>query len=76
MAREAEETRTGLMSSKYWRMLFVILAGLFTFGAPYAAYIATRFLKRGVFFSFASGFLSFIIGLMLIWYLIKNKVIS
>jgi hypothetical protein len=56
--------------------LFVILAGLFTFGAPYAVYLANRFLKRGVFFSFASGFLSLIIGLMLIWYLIKNKVIS
>jgi len=76
MAREAQETRTGIMSSKYWRLLLVILAGFFTFGAPYAVYIANRILKRGVFFSFASGLLSFIIGLVLIWYLIRNKVIS
>jgi hypothetical protein len=76
MAQEAEEKRTGILSSKYWRMLLVVLAGFFTFAAPYAVYVATRYLKRGVFFSFASGFLSFIIGLVLIWYLIKNKIIS
>lgn len=76
MAKETKETKTGMMSSKYWKLLLVILAGLFTFGAPYVTFIASSFLKRGVFFSFAGGFLSLIIGLVLIWYLIKSKVIS
>jgi hypothetical protein len=76
MARETKETRTGITSSKYRKLLLVILAGLFTFGAPYVVYIASRFLKRGIFFSFAGGFVSLIIGLVLIWYLIRSKVIS
>jgi hypothetical protein len=76
MAQETKETEAGLMSSKYWRLLLVILAGLFTFGAPYVTYMASSFLKRGFFFSFTGGFLSLIIGLLLIWYLIKNKVIK
>jgi hypothetical protein len=76
MAQETKETKTGIMSSKYLKVLLVVLAGLFTFGAPYVIFIATSFLKRGVFFSFASGFLSFAVGLILIWYLIRSKVIS
>jgi len=76
MGQETKETGTGLMSSKYWKLLLIILAGLFTFGAPYVVYLASSVLKRGVFFSFTGGFLSLIIGLLLIWYLIKNKVIS
>jgi uncharacterized protein YjeT (DUF2065 family) len=76
MARETKETRTGMTSSKYRKLLLIILAGLFTFGAPYVVYIASSFLKRGIFFSFAGGFVSLIIGLVLIWYLIRSKVIS
>lgn len=62
--------------SKYLNIVLVILAGLFTFGAPYVAFMASDFLKRGVFFSFTGGFLSLAIGLVLIWYLIKRKIIS
>ena len=76
MSLENKETRTGLTGSKYWKLLLVILAGLFTFGAPYVVYIANSFLKRGVFFSFTGGIISLIIGLLLIWYLIRSKVIS
>jgi hypothetical protein len=78
MEREdmARETKTGMMSSKYVKMLLVILAGFFTFGAPYAVFAATKVLKRGIFFCFASGFLSFIVGLVLIWYLIRAKILS
>ena len=76
MSEETKETETGLMSSKYWKLLLVVLAGLFTFGAPYVVYLASTVLKRGIFFSFSGGFLSLIIGLFLIWYLIRNKVIT
>jgi len=76
MAKETEETTTGLMGSKYFKLLLVILAGLFIFGAPYVTYLSSSVLKRGVFFSFTGGFLSLIIGLVLMWYLIKIKVIS
>ncbi|MGD0978341.1 MAG: hypothetical protein ABR962_04275 [Candidatus Bathyarchaeia archaeon] len=76
MTQETKETRTGMMSSKYRKLLLVILAGLFTFGAPYVTYLSSSVLKRGIFFSFTGGFVSLIIGLVLMWYLIKNKVIS
>lgn len=76
MSQENKETETGRMSSKYWKLLLVLLAGLFIFGAPYVTYLASRVLKRGVFFSFTGGFLSLIIGFLLVWYLIKNKVIT
>jgi hypothetical protein len=76
MAERKESTKTGFMGSKYWRMLLVVLMALFTFGAPYVAYIANHFLKRGVFFSFAAGLVSFVIGSLLLWYLVRNKVIS
>jgi hypothetical protein len=76
MGEETKETETKLLSSKYWKLVLIILAGFFTFGAPYVVYLATSVLKRGVFFSFTGGFISLAIGLLLIWYLIKNKVIS
>jgi hypothetical protein len=76
MSQENKETQTGPMSSKYWKSLLVILAGLFIFGAPYVVYLASKVLKRGVFFSFTGGLLSLIIGFLLVWYLIKNKVIT
>jgi hypothetical protein len=76
MSQENKETKTGLTSSKYRKLLLVILAGLFTFGAPYVVYIVNSFLKRGIFFSFTGGIISLIIGLLLIWYLIRSKAIS
>ena len=74
MSQETEET--GPMTSKYFRLLLVLLAALFIFGGPYVVYLASHGLKRGVYFSFTGGFLSFFIGLFLVWYLIKKKVIS
>lgn len=76
MAQETKETRTGMMGSKYWKLLLVILAGLFIFGAPYVTYLSSSVLKRGLFFSFTGGLVSLIIGLVLMWYLIRNKVFS
>ena len=76
MSQENKETETGPMSSKYFRLLLVILAALFLFGAPYVVYLASKALKRGVFFSFTGGLLSLILGLLLVGYLIRKKVIT
>jgi hypothetical protein len=55
----------------------VIIAALFTFGAPYAVYVLADVLKiRHLLYSMVAGFALFIVGLILLWYLIKNKVIS
>ena len=76
LTEETKATGTRRTDSKHWRLLLVILAGLFTFGAPYVTFMASDFLKRGVFFSFTGGFVSLAIGLLLVWYLVKRKVIS
>jgi hypothetical protein len=53
-----------------------IIAGLLTFGAPYAVYIMVHPLKLNFFVSMAAGGIVFMIGLFFIWYLIKKKIIS
>lgn len=76
LVEEAEEAKAGRLSSKYWKMLLIVIAGILTFGAPYVAFSASHYMKRGVFFSFTGGFLSLALGLILTWYLVKKKVIA
>jgi uncharacterized membrane protein SpoIIM required for sporulation len=73
---QEKQSKTGILGSKYWKVFLVIIAGLFTFGGPYAVYVLVNFLKIGFTYSIIPGFGLFIVGLVLIWYLIKNKVIS
>jgi hypothetical protein len=71
-----KESETGMLSSKYWRAFLVIVSAAFTFGGPYVAYVFTSVLGIGFTLSVISGFVLFIIGLVLIWYLVRKKVIS
>ncbi|MDH5375942.1 MAG: hypothetical protein OEZ21_06020 [Candidatus Bathyarchaeota archaeon] len=65
------------LSSKFWKTLLTVLAAILTFVGPtYVVYVFIRILKIDYFLSMISGFVLFIIGLMLIWYLIKNKIVS
>jgi hypothetical protein len=72
------KTSAGLdLSSKFWKTLLTVLAAFLTFAGPtYVIYVLIRILKIDYFLSMISGIALFIIGLVLIWYLIKNKVIS
>lgn len=53
-------------------MLLVLVMGILLFGAPYAMYI----LQKHYTISTMVGFGSVFLGLVLMWYLIKIKVIS
>jgi len=65
------------LSSKFWKTFIVILAVFLTFAGPtYIVYALLNVLKMNYAVSMASGFALFIVGLVLIWYLIKRKVIS
>jgi hypothetical protein len=66
------------LSSKFWKTFLVILAVLLTFAGPtYIVYVVfLRILKMDYIVSMMSGFALFIIGLALLWHLIKRKVIS
>ena len=65
-----------MLESKYWKVLLTVIAGLLTFGSPYLVYLMTHALDIGWFISIGAGAVLFVIGLVLIWYLIKKKVIS
>ena len=73
---KSKSTRLNL-NSKFWKTLLVILAAFLTFVGPtYIVYALLNAFKMNYFVSMASGFALFIVGLVLIWYLIKRKVIS
>jgi hypothetical protein len=64
------------LSSKYWRVFLVVLAAVLTFGGPYAVYVFTKAFELNYSVSITAGFVLFAAGLILIWYLIRKKVIS
>ena len=64
------------LSSKYWKAFLVVLAAILTFGGPYAAYVLVNVLALSYAASVTAGFVLFAAGLILIWYLIRKKVIS
>jgi len=74
---KSKSTRLDL-NSKFWKTFLVILAAFLTFVGPtYIVYaVFLKILKMDYAVSMASGFALFIVGLVLIWYLIKRKVIS
>jgi uncharacterized protein YybS (DUF2232 family) len=75
MSKEA--TRKFDLNSKFWRTLLFILAVVLTFAGPtYVVYALNNVPEIGYAVSMVSGFALFIVGLALIWYLIKKKVIS
>ncbi|MGC9346062.1 MAG: hypothetical protein ACP5ER_04645 [Candidatus Bathyarchaeales archaeon] len=80
MAKEKGRNRTSVrldLSSRFWKTFLVVLAAFLTFAGPtYMIYVFINILKIDYAISMASGFVLFIVGLALIWYLIKNKVIS
>ena len=66
------------LSSKFWKTFLLILAVFLTFAGPtYMVYVVfLKILKMDYIVSMASGFALFVVGLVLMWYLIKRKVIS
>lgn len=76
MTQDKQQTRAGMLESRYWKVILTVVAALLTFGSPYLVYVMTRALDIGWFIAIGSGCVLFMIGLGLIWYLIRKKVIS
>jgi hypothetical protein len=75
----AEEESEGLgmfdLSSKFWRTFLVILAVLLIFAGPtYVPYLMSL-LQVGFAISAATGLALLVVGLLLLVYLIRKKVI-
>lgn len=65
------------LKSKFWKTSLTLLAALLTFAGPtYVVLVLSNVLKINYAFSMVTGFILFILGLALIWYLIKKKIIS
>jgi hypothetical protein len=79
MTEKKEKSRSTRLNlnSKFWKTFLVILAAFLTFAGPtYIVYALLNVFRMNYFVSMASGFALFIVGLVLILYLIKRKVIS
>jgi len=65
------------LDSKFLRTLLVVFAAVLTFMGPtYMVYVLNGILGIDYALSIASGFALFIIGLVLIWYLVKRKILT
>ena len=79
MAENDENNDVGKfdVSSKFWRVLLIIAAVLLIFAGPtYISYLLFNILNVNYFASIASGFALFIVGLLLMWFLIRKKIIT
>ncbi len=74
---QKQTTISGLMSSKFWRTLLTLVSVLLVFVGPtYGIYALAVLLNVNLVASFVTGFVLFAAGIVLIWYLLKNKVIE
>jgi uncharacterized protein YybS (DUF2232 family) len=79
----SEEKKRGLsgkskldLSSRFWKTSLTLLAALLTFAGPtYVVLVLFNVLEINYAVSMVTGFILFIAGLALIWYLIKKKII-
>jgi drug/metabolite transporter superfamily protein YnfA len=74
MTEEKTDAKTRPLG-KFWTMFVMLVAALFSFGGPYLSYLLIHF-EMNYAFSMMSGLALFIVGLALLGYLIKKKVIS
>ena len=64
------------LTARSWKVFLVVLAAFLTFAGPYVVYVLLHVLEIDYAVSMVSGFVLLVAGLVLIWYLVKNKVIS
>ena len=79
MAENDENNDVGKfdVSSKFWRVLLMIAAVFLIFAGPtYFSYLLFNILNVNYFASIASGLALFIVGLLLMWFLIRKKIIT
>jgi len=64
------------VSSKFMRVLLVVVAVFLIFAGPtYFSYLLSDILNVNYVASIVSGFALFIAGLLLMWFLIRKKII-
>jgi hypothetical protein len=65
------------MESKFMRVLLIIVAVLLLFAGPtYVPYVLSSVLSLSSVVSIAAGFALFIVGLFLVMFLVRKKIIT
>ncbi len=65
------------LNSKFWRTTLLLLAVILIFAGPtYVPYLFVDVLKVEYFAAIGTGLVLLIVGLVLMWYLIRKKVIE
>jgi cytochrome c biogenesis protein CcdA len=78
MTEKNENKNIGVFdtSSKFMRTLLIIVAALLIFAGPtYLIYVMTNFLKVNQFASMISGLAMLVVGLLLLGFLVRKKII-
>jgi len=64
-------------ASEFWKTVLTLLAVFLTFAGPtYLVYMFINVLKVNYHVSLISGSVMLIVGIALIWYLVKNEIVS
>jgi hypothetical protein len=75
LSENKPQTKAENDGSKYVRVVLVIVMAFLLFGGPYAAYTLINILKVSYVISTIGAFAMIVVGLVLMWYLIKKKII-
>jgi uncharacterized membrane protein len=73
---EREKASKFDLNSKFWRVSLTLLSALLTFGGPYVVLVLFKALDLSYVISVISGFIVFLVGLALMLFLIRRRVIS
>jgi hypothetical protein len=79
MTKEDQETKTGLidLNSTFWRVFLVIFSALLVFAGPtYLVDVLIINIGVGYYTSMIIGFAMFAVGVVLMAYLVRKKVIT
>jgi hypothetical protein len=74
---EIKTAGTGFMTTKFGKLFFTIIAVFLTFAGPtYVIYALNVVLKMDLAGALLTGFILFIVGLVMMRYLVKLKIIT
>lgn len=73
----AENESLGMLNSKFWRTSLLIVAVLLIFAGPtYVPYVLNSIVNVDYVASVLMGLLLLVIGLALLWFLIRRRVVT
>ncbi len=77
MTENEENVNVTGIYSKFWRITLVVLSMLLIFVGPtYGTYVMVHILKIHYFVSIGAGLILFILGMLLMLFLIRKKLIT